>query len=140
MNIAELREQGHGGKRLVGHDAFKILCQGEAGALDFGDCVLAAKFWLLYKLLYRSLHGAEHHGRLCKSDHFQYPNRLMELLACGAQLAGVGRPQVRTACGFSLFCKSLERLGRGLQRFTELVEHPGQRAQVTHDDIGFGGN
>jgi len=71
--------------------------------LDFGNRVPAAQIWLLHELLHSVLHGAEHHGGLRKTDHFQYANRLMELLAGGAQLAGVCRGQIGTARGFSLF-------------------------------------
>jgi len=140
LNIAVLGKQGHGGKGLVGQYAFEILSQGEAGVLDFGDRVPAAQLRLLQELLYSGLHGTQHHGRLRKTDHFQYANRLMELLAGGAQLAGVRSTQIRTARCFSLFSKSLQRLGGSLQRFAELVEDPGQRPQVIHDGIGFGGS
>ena len=140
LNIAVLRKQGYGGKWLIGQYAFEILSQGEAGVLDFDNRVPAAQLRLLHELLYSGLHGAEHHGRLRKTNHFQYANGLMELLAGSAQLAGVGCGQIGTGCCFSLFCKSPERLDGSLQRFAQFTEHPGQRAQVIHDGIGFGGN
>ncbi|MBH2009825.1 MAG: hypothetical protein I8H71_09030 [Xanthomonadaceae bacterium] len=90
--------------------------------------------------MHSSFHGPEHHGGLRESNHFQRTNGLVKLLSRNAQLAGIYRCQIGTARCICVLGKALECFGGSFQRLGYLVENPSQRAQVIHDDIGFGGN
>ena len=74
---------------------------------NLAGSILAALLRMLNKLLYCSLHRPEHQRRASKAYHLQGAYRLMQLLACNTQLAGIQRGQVRAFRGLSVSHETL---------------------------------
>ena len=138
LHIAVLREQGHGRHRLAQQQAFEKLREGEARALDLGRRRFAAQFRTLDKLLHRGFHATEHVRGRTHADHFQCPDRLVQLLARDPQVAIVDRSHVRATREIRVAHKTAQRSGGGVQRLAQFVQHPGQRAQVVGCEVQIG--
>ncbi|UUZ78631.1 hypothetical protein LP414_20970 [Polaromonas sp. P1(28)-13] len=61
----------------------------------------------------------------------------MQLLARNAQLARINGRKIGAAGSLGLTHKALDRLGRTIQRLSELVKHPSQRAKIIDGKIEF---
>ncbi len=139
LNITVLRKQGNGGYRLVCQDTFEILRQGKTCEFNFGRSVLAALLRTLDKSLHCRLHGAQNQRRRAQAHHLKRAHGLMQLLTRNTQLTGIQRGKVRTTRQFGIPDKTLQRLGRAIQRLAQFVQYPGQRAQIIDSQVKFSG-
>ena len=84
------------------------------------------------KLLDGRFHGPKHVRRRHQSNHLQGADRLVHVLTRHAQLACIDRSQVGTSGGLGIPYIALERLVGDFKRLAQLIQNPGQRAQVRH--------
>ena len=134
-HITVLREQGHRRSRLALEHAFEVFAESKTGALDLVRRLLAAQLRPLHEFLRQSLHGAQQFGGCAQPHHLQRPDRLMQLLAGDAQLAGIELGQIRAPGQFSIAHKAPQRLAGTVQRLAQFVQHPGQRTQVVDPQL-----
>ena len=130
LDVAVLGKQGHRRDTLAGKHALEILHQRKAGALERQDAGIAALLGALHVALHGSFHRAQQKRRLRLPDHVERATGLVQLLARDAQRTRVQRRQVGIARDDRVAHKDAQRLGGGLQRLAQLVEHPGQGAEI----------
>ena len=130
LHIAVLRKQGHGGHRLARQHAFEVFTQGKAGAFQHTGRVIGAHFRALHKLLYSRLHRPQHQGRRAHAHHLQCTAGLVQLLARNAQWSGIQCRQVRLQRQLGIMDKTAQCLDCAVERFPQLIAHPGERTQI----------
>ena len=129
-HITVLGKQRDGRRCFAFQDTFKVLGQRKTCALHLDGSVITAQLGALGELLRQRLHGAHHLGRRAESHHLQRSHGLVELLAGNAQLAGIQFSQIRAARQLGVAHETPDRLGRAVQRFFQLFQHPGQRPEI----------
>jgi hypothetical protein len=130
LGVAVLREQGDGRDGLAGQHGFQVFDQGEAGTLQRGGRLVRAQFGALHEALHGAFHAAQHQGRRAQAHHFQRTAGLVQLLAGDAQGRGVKLLQIRGPRRVGIAHETGHGLAGAFQRLAQLIEHPGQRAQV----------
>ncbi|WP_407065730.1 hypothetical protein [Delftia acidovorans] len=130
LGVTVLGKQGHGRDGLAGQHGFQVFDECEAGALQRGGSLVGAQLGALHKALHGAFHAAQHQGRRAQAHHFEGAAGLVQLLAGDAQGRGVKFLKVRGACRIGIAHETGHRLARPFQRLAQLIEHPGQRAQV----------
>ena len=130
LHFAVLHKQCHRLHRLVVEHRLQVLNQREAGLLDLARGLFVAHQRALHKSLHRRFHGPQHLGWSTQPHHFEGTHGLVNLLARHAQRTGVDRFQVVVARLLGLTDEALDGFVRGVQRFAQLVEYPGQRTEV----------
>ncbi len=130
LGVAVLGKQGHGRDGLAGQHGFQVFDQGKAGALQRGGGLVGAQLGALHEALHGAFHAAQHQGRRAQAHHFEGAAGLVQLLAGDAQGRGVKLLKVRGARRIGIAHETRHGLARAFQRLAQLIEHPGQRAQV----------
>ena len=136
--LAVLRKQSHRGGRLALEYAFEVFGEGKTGTLHLVGGVVTAQLRTLDKLLRKCLHRTQHLGGRPQPDHLECTHGLVQLLARDAQLAGIHFSQIRATRLFRIAHEPAQRLGSTIQRLSQLVQHPGQRAEVIGDGFVCG--
>ena len=133
LHLPILREQAQCRARPLAQLGLQVFDQRKAGLLQRLRRRLGALVGALHELLDGTFHPAHRlrSGRLV--DHLQRTGHLMKLLASHAQRTGIDRPQIDASRALGLACEALERLADRLDRLAGLVQHPGQRPQVSDD-------
>ena len=130
QHVPILRKQSDGRRTFPLENTLQVLGQCKTGALQLGSGSVATQLGPLNKFLGERFHGAQYFGRRFQPDHLQCPYRLVQLLAGDAQMAGIQLGNVRSTRKLCVADKPAHRLGRAIQGFSKLVEHPGQWPQI----------
>ncbi len=138
LHVLVLGKQGNRRDRLAVQHAFEEFGQREAGALDLRGRRFAARLRPLDELLHRRFHGAQDQRGGPQAHHLERADRLVQLLAGDAQLAVVDRGHVLAARQGRVAHEAPQGRRRGLERLAQLVEHPGQRAEVLGRQVDVG--
>ena len=89
LNIPVLREQCDGGNCLASQDAFQVLNQRKARALNDRSSFIAALFRPLHILLHCGFHGTQQQRWRAHAHHLQRTTCLVQLLPRDAQRSGI---------------------------------------------------
>ncbi len=130
LHVLVLQEQRHGRHALAAEERLEEFGQREAGALHLGSRHLGAQLGPFDEPLHRGFHAAQHVRGRGHAHHLQRTDCLVHVLAGDAQLTGIDRSHVLAARLRRVAHEAPQRRRSRFERLAQLVQHPGQRAQV----------
>ena len=132
LGVTIVRKQTNSRIVPATHDDVQVLQQRKTRSLQQGSRGLCTTFGTINKLLDGRFHCPQHVRWRHQSNHLQGADRLVHVLTRHAQLACIDRSQVGTSGGLGIPHIALERLVSDFKRLAQLIQNPGQGAQVRH--------